>query len=110
MQLDIAFGTKRMSSVNHKSSRLIFFPCFRALLAHFRTGRRGLRRIKEWSSAFAAEKVKLVVKSLAEGRIVYGNVPLINDWRKAMMTCHTELLQPDESDPLTVTEIRLLTS
>jgi hypothetical protein len=93
MQLDIAFRTEGVPSVNDVRGGLVFLSIYGVLALRFGTGRRGTRRIEERGSAFAAEKVQLMVEPLTERRIVDGDVPLVHDWRLAVITFAAKLLR-----------------
>lgn len=93
MQLDIAFGAESVAPVDNVRGGLVFLSIYGVLALRFGTGRRGTGRIEERGSAFAAEKVQLMVEPLTERRIVDGDIPLIHDGRLAVITFAAKLLQ-----------------
>lgn len=97
MQLDITFRAERVSSVNNVCCGLVVLASVSGFRACFCTCRGGSRRIEERGTAFAAEEVELVVESLAEGGVINGDVALINDRCRAVMTPPTELLEPESA-------------
>lgn len=83
-----------MSSVNDVGGGLILLAVSGLLAKTFGTGGGGTGRIEEGCTAFATEEVQFVVEPLAEGRVVDGNVPLVHDGCRTMITFTPELLQP----------------
>lgn len=101
MQLDIAFRTKGMLAMYHKSCRLIIVLLIflRSVdgRSAFGSRRRRSRRVQEGYPAFATKKVQFVIKPLTKSGIVDGDVSLIDYRRFAMIALGCELLL-QESD------------